>query len=231
MKKESLISPFGKQSIPRSEIQVILVDPRRLFRQGLIALFTSEPGILVAGDAGDGLLAIELIEAVKPDVVVLNLNLPGLSGLSITTRARKLSPPPEVVILTGEHNETQMREVFRAGARAYLLQDCDFKELVFAIRKASMGDYYLSGPAGHEMVLQYVHPTEERKKSGQILTKRERELARLLAEGCSTKEAADCLRISVKTAETHRASVMKKLSAKNVTDIVRYCIRNKTIDP
>lgn len=185
----------------------------------------------MAGDAGDGLSAIDLIETAKPDVVVLNLNLPGLDGLSVSTRVRKLNPPPEIVILTSEHNETRMREVFRAGARAYLLQDCDFRELVFAIRKAFRGDYYLSGPAGQEMVLQYVHPADEKKKSGQLLTKRELELARLLAEGCSTKEAADCLRISVKTAETHRASVMKKLSAKNVTDIVRYCIRNKAIDP
>lgn len=210
---------------------MILVDQRRLFRQGLIALFTSEPGILVAGDAGDGLSAIDLIETVKPDVVVLNLNLPGLDGLSVATRVRKLNPPPEIVILTSEHNETRMREVFRAGARAYLLQDCDFKELVFAIRKTFRGDYYLSGPAGQEMVLQYVHPTDEKKKSDHILTKRELELTRLLAEGYSTKEAADCLSISVKTAETHRASIMKKLSAKNVTDIVRYCIRNKIINP
>jgi DNA-binding NarL/FixJ family response regulator len=124
-----------------------------------------------------------------------------------------------------------MRESFAVGGRAYLLQNCDFKELIFAIRKVADGDYYLTGPAGHDMVMGYINPpaVENGLTSGP-LTRRERELCRLLADGYSTKEAADRLSISAKTADVHRASIMKKLRAKNVTDIVKYCIRNKIIE-
>ena len=102
---------------------------------------------------------------------------------------------------------------------------------MFAIRKVAGGDYYLTGPAGREMVFEYVSLGEEEGGSDGLLTRRELELSRLLADGYSTKEAASRLSISVKTAEAHRSSVMKKLNAKNVTDIVKYCIRNNIIDP
>lgn len=210
---------------------MIIVDDRKLIRQGLIALFTSEPGILIVGDGADGLDAVKLVESKKPDVVVLNIRLPKLDGVSAARRINKLIPKPEFVFLTGRHNEINMREAFRAGARAYLLQNCDFKELVFAIRKASVGDYYLSGPAGHEMVLEFLSPGDEGPRVPGVLTAREKELAALLAEGYSTKEAADMLDISVKTAETHRSAIMRKIKAKNVTDIVKYCIRNDLIEP
>jgi DNA-binding NarL/FixJ family response regulator len=210
---------------------VVIIDDRKLIRQGLIALFTSEPGILIVGDGADGLDAVKLVESKRPDVVVLNIRLPKLDGVSAARRINKLIPKPEFIFLTGCHNEIKMREAFRAGARAYLLQNCDFKELVFAIRKASVGDYYLSGPAGHEMVLEFLNPGEEGSKIPGILTARESELAALLAGGYSTKEAADMLDISVKTAETHRSTIMRKIKAKNVTDIVKYCIRNDLIEP
>jgi DNA-binding NarL/FixJ family response regulator len=213
------------------EIRVVIADERKLFRQGLIALFTTELGMLVAGDTGDGAEAVELVAKSKPDVVILNINMPTLDGISAGIRIRKLSPPPDIVFLANSHNESLMREAFTIGGRAYLLQTCDFKELVFAIRKVAMGDYYLTGPAGHDMVMEYINPTPiEAEVSQGSITRREKELCRLLADGFSTKEAADRLKISVKTAETHRASIMKKLRAKNVTDIVKYCIRNKIID-
>jgi DNA-binding NarL/FixJ family response regulator len=197
----------------------------------LIALFATETGILVAGETADGLSAVELAESKKPDVVVLNVNLPGLDGLNAGRKIQRQTSPPELVFLSTRHNEGQMREAFRVGGRAWLLQDCDFRELVFAIRKAAVGDYYLSGPAGHEIIQGYVNPDEAFEQVGGTMTRRETELARLLAEGYSTKEAAARLHISAKTAETHRAAIMKKLQAKNVTDIVKYCIRNRLIEP
>ena len=209
---------------------MVIIDDRKLFRQGLMALFTTEPGILVVGDGADGLAAVELAETKKPDVVVLNVRLPKMDGISAARRINKLVPSPEFVFLSSHHNETLMREAFKVGARAYLLHNCDFKELVFAIRKAAVGDFYLSGPAGHEMIMEFLNPPEEGQKSGSILTNREKELARLLADGYSTKEAAYMLDISVKTAETHRSAIMRKLRAKNVTDIVKYCIRNSLIE-
>jgi len=197
----------------------------------MISLFATQLGILVVGDAGDGLQAVDLIHKKKPHVVVLNMNLPGLEGAGVARRVRQMSRPPNLIFLTLHHNEPMMREVFTMGAKSYLLQDCDFKELVFAVRKVARGDYYLTGPAGRELVYEYVTPGEKSGEISTLMTRREKELARLLADGYSTKEAAGRLNISVKTAETHRASIMKKLNAKNVTDIVKYCIRNKIIDP
>jgi DNA-binding NarL/FixJ family response regulator len=223
---------FGIQPTHLREIKVVIADERKLLRQGLIALFTTELGILVAGDTGDGFEAVELVAKNKPDVVVMNINLPTLDGIGAATRMRRLTPSPEFVFLATQHNESLMRESFAVGGRSYLLQNCDFKELAFAIRKVASGDYYLTGPAGHEMVMGYIHPpsADSDRLEAQI-TRREMELCRLLADGYSTKEAADRLKISVKTAETHRASIMKKLRAKNVTDIVKYCIRHKIVEP
>jgi DNA-binding NarL/FixJ family response regulator len=213
------------------EIRLFIADERKLIRQGLIALFTTELGMLVAGDSGDGIEAVELVSKNKPDVVVMNINLPSLDGIGAAMRMRKLNPCPEIVFLATQHNEPLMREAFAVGARSYLLQSCDFKELIFAIRKVAVGDYYLTGPAGHDMVMGYINPSAaDTKPTEGPFTRRERELCRLLADGFSTKESADRLSISVKTAEVHRASIMKKLRAKNVTDIVKYCIRNKIID-
>jgi DNA-binding NarL/FixJ family response regulator len=214
-----------------SEIRVLLADERKLFRQGLICLFTKELGILVAGDTGDGLEAEKMVQKKKPDVLVLNVRLPSLDGISIAQRISKLSDPPRIVFLSERHNEMHMREALHAGAQAYLLQDCDFKELVFAIRKVATGDYYLTGPAGRQLVMEYVSPGEGGADAPGLMTRRELEICRLLSDGYSTKEVADRLNISVKTAETHRATIMKKLHAKNVTDIVKYCIRNKIIEP
>lgn len=223
------IASLGKQPSPLSEIRVLIADERKLFRQGLIALFATELGILVAGDTGDGLDALNQAVQKKPDVLLLNLDMPGMDGIGIGNRLRKSAPKTRIVFLGLSHNEPLMREAFKTGARAYLLQTCDFKELVFAIRKVAGGEYYLTGPAGRELVMEYLTALKGQARKSGGLSPRETELCKLLAEGYSTKEAAARLHISLKTAETHRASVMKKLSAKNVTDIVKYCIRNKII--
>jgi DNA-binding NarL/FixJ family response regulator len=221
---------LGIQPAHLNEIRIVIADERKIFRQGLLALFSTEINILVVGDCGDGNEAVELVSKNKPDVVVLNLNLPTLDGVSAAMRMRKLPQCPDFVFLANRHNEVLMREAFTVGARASLLQNCDFKELVFAIRKVAAGDYYLTGPAGHEMVMEFIdHPSDPGNSEG-LLTRREKEICRLLADGYSTKETAQRLDISIKTAETHRASIMKKLRAKNVTDIVKYCIRNNIID-
>ncbi len=132
--------------------------------------------------------------------------------------------------MSNSHSEPLMREAFALGGRAYLLQNCDFREIVFAIKKASSGDFYLTGPAGREMVDEYLNPsTNESGEERSKISRREKELAVLLTDGYSTKEAAGYLNISIKTAENHRAAIMKKIRAKNVTDIVKYCIRNNLI--
>ncbi|MBD3402396.1 response regulator [candidate division GN15 bacterium] len=212
-------------------ISVLVIDEQTLLRQGLLAMFANEPGIEIVGEGVDGADAIEKAATLRPAVVILSLTLPRMDSISTIRRIRSATPCPEVLATAGIHNETTMREAFEAGARAYLLKQCDFSELSFAVTKVAKGEFYLSGPGGSDVIAEYVRPVLEAQRPGGIMTVREREIAKLLADGYSTKEAAEVLNISPKTAETHRAAIMKKLGAKNVTDIVRYCIRNHLIEP
>jgi DNA-binding NarL/FixJ family response regulator len=212
-------------------VSLLIADGQRLLREGLTNLFRSDPEFTVVAEASDGQEAYEKVGDCNPDVALLDISLPVIDGIGVTRRIREFYPRTEVVFLATNHNEDRVREAFEAGGRGYLLKQCSYEELSFAVRKAAMGDYYLSGPVSHDMVAEYVKPLLNAQKPGGLVTKRERELARLLADGYSTKEAADVLNISPKTAEAHRASIMKKLNARNVTDIVKYCIRNQIIEP
>jgi len=212
-------------------IRVFVVDDQSLFRKGLIALFRDEVDFEIVGEAEDGIAAIEQTPVLNPDVVIMNVSLPVMDGIAAARRIRSLHSRVEIVFLASSHNEDQIRQAFEAGCRGFLLKNCDFSELTFAVKKAAQGDYYISGPASEDLVAEYVKPLLRSQRPGGQMTPRERELARLLADGYSTKEAAEVLNISPKTAETHRASIMKKLSARNVTDIVKYCIRNHIIEP
>ena len=214
----------------KPRITLLLAIEMELLRKGLVAQLEPIPDIVVVGDVSDGMSAVDQTANLSPDVVLCEVVLPVLDGISACRRIRSYNPATEVLFLSSLQNEEQMREAFEAGARGYLLKTCDFEELVFAIKKASRGDYYLSGPVSQEMVSEYVKPLLEKQRPGGIMTQRERELAKLLADGYSTKEAADILSISPKTAETHRSAIMKKLNARNVTDIVKYCIRNHLIE-
>jgi len=231
--EKSAIWPYFRtlDMIVQKRIRLLLAVELELFRKGLASLIADDDDLVVVGEVGDGKEAVERVPDVSPDVVVTEVVLPVLDGISACRRIRSLHPATEVLFLTSMQNEDQMRQAFEAGARGYLLRSCSFEELVFAIKKAARGDYYLSGPAGQEMVAEYVKPLLQNQRPGGVMTQRERELARLLSDGYSSKEAADILDISPKTAETHRASIMKKLNARNVTDIVKYCIRNRLIEP
>jgi DNA-binding NarL/FixJ family response regulator len=211
-------------------IRVLVADDHAIVRQGLARLLDSLDGLEVVGEASDGAEAVEKVLNLDPDVIVLDIVMPGVDGIEAARRIRREHPRTEIVILTAHRSETYQRQAFEAGARGYLLKDCDLDHLSESIRHAAHGDYYVSGPAGRDLVHEYVKPLIRSQKPGGIVTPREREIACLLADGYSTKEAAGVLNISVRTAETHRASIMKKLDARNVADIVKYCIRNQLID-
>lgn len=213
------------------KIKLLIVDDHRIFRQGLRSLFQSEEQIEVVGEAANGAEAVEKASVLNPDVVLLDIMMPVMDGISAARRIRSLNLNIESVMLTMYRSETYQREAFAAGARGYLLKDCDFEEVVQAVKHASRGDYYLSGLSGKDLVAEYIQPLIRAKNSGGVITRREKETARLLADGYSTKETAKALCISPKTVETHRASLMKKLDARNVADIVKYCVRNHIIEP
>ena len=211
-------------------ICVLIADGQKLFRNGLAVLLETSPEITVVGTSADGTDALDKTFSMTPDVVVIDNILPVMNGASVSRRIREMQARTEVLFLTAVHTEEAVREAFESGGRGLLLKDCDLEELVFAIKKAAHGDYYISGVIGPDMVDTYVKAHLNTQSAGGLMTPREQEIARLLADGYSTKEVADILNISPKTAETHRASIMKKLKAKNVTDIVKYCIRNRIIE-
>lgn len=212
-------------------ISIVIADEQVMFRQGLTALFAEDRDTRVVGEAEDGIAAVDMAATQRPNVIILSSTLPKLEGVAAAQRIHELPPGVETVLLATNHNETQMREAFESGVRAYLLRQADFQELKFAVKKAAIGEFYLSGPGGQDVISEYIQPVIDAQRPGGLMTQRERQIAKLLADGYSTKEAAEILNISPKTAETHRASIMKKLAAKNVTDIVKYCIRNHLIEP
>ncbi len=210
-------------------LRLMFADSHLLFRQGLKALFEARPEFEVVGDVGTGKEAIDQVPVLRPDVLLIEIVMPVMTGIEAARWLRDKHPSTEIVVLTAHHNETYQRQVFEAGVRGYLLKECAIEDLVVAIRHAARGDYFLAGAAGRDMVEEYVKPAIGRTKPGGVMTQRERELAILLADGYSTKEAAAVLNISAKTAETHRAAIMRKLGARNVADIVKYCIRNRLV--
>lgn len=215
----------------RLPIRLLIVDDQTLFRQGLSALFEAEPDIEVLAQLCNGAEALSSALTLGPDVIVMNIMMPVMDGLVAARRIKKANPKIEILFVASNFHEDNVRDGFEAGGRGYLLKGCDFQELLFAVKKAAHGDYYISGAVGPDLVSVYVNNHLKSQRPGGLMTPREKELARLLADGYSTKEAAEVLSISPKTAETHRASIMRKLKAKNVTDIVRYCIRNHIIEP
>lgn len=212
------------------DIRLAIADDHHLFRAALAQYLGSQNGFQIVGEAANGKEAVDLVLERDPDVILLDIVMPVLDGIQAAREIRRVHPRTEIVIITGHHNEAYQREAFEAGARGYLFKDCSPHNLMDAIRAASLGDYYLAGEAGKDLVAEYVKPLVRQQKPGGLITPREREIACLLADGYSTKEAAAVLNISVKTAETHRASLMRKLGARNLADVVKYCIRNQLIE-
>jgi DNA-binding NarL/FixJ family response regulator len=202
-------------------VRVLVADDHRLFRQGIVALLERNGQVEVAGEASNGTEAVERVLVLKPDVILLDIVMPGMDGIEAARRIGQSPSQTQIVFLTDHHNEAYLRQAFDAGGRAYLHKDCSLDDVIKAIHHAARGQ---------DLVVDYVNAVVKRQKPGGIMTRREREIAVLLADGYSTKEAAAVLDISARTAEAHRASILRKLDARNVADIVKYCIRNHLID-
>ena len=206
-------------------IRVFLVDGQQLVRQAVAQGLASSGPFEVVGQAGTEQEAMAQVPALDPDVAVVELSRSTPGGLELVRWLRAHRPRTEVVVLAAAPTEGQPRAAFGAGARGFVPKEAAFDQLVDAIRCAVRGDFFLAG-AGRDEVAEYVSPWVEQQPAGGHITPRERELAVLLADGYSSKEAAAVLNISVRTADTHRASLMRKLGARNLADVVKYCIRN-----
>ena len=212
-------------------LRILIVDDHAVVRRGVRALLESQREWEVSGEAATGREAVELARKLQPDVVVMDLSLPELNGLEATRQILKESPRSEVLVLTMHHSEELARNVLQAGARGYVLKSDADQQLIAAVQSLQQHKPFLT-PRVTEFVLdEYVRRIDDDPVPGVVITPREREVIQLLAEGRSNKEAASHLSLSVKTIEAHRANIMRKLRLHSVTDLVRYAIRNKLVQP
>jgi DNA-binding NarL/FixJ family response regulator len=215
-------------------LRLLVVDDHAVVRRGVRALLESQPGWDICGEAADGQEAIRKAAELKPDIVVLDISLPGLNGLEATSRILKESPASEVLILTMHHSEDLAQQVIKAGARGYVLKSDADQNLVAAVEKLSQHQTFFTSRVA-EFVL-YTDGKGDNPRQGvedpsRRMTSRERQIVQLVAEARSTKQVASQLGISVKTVEAHRTNIMRKLRLHSVSELVRYAIRNGIVQP
>jgi DNA-binding NarL/FixJ family response regulator len=209
---------------------IVLADDHRIVREGLSALLKAEPDFSIIGEVGDGLAALELIKKSHPDVVVLDLMMPGLNGLEVARQISKQMPQVRIVILSMYDDEGFVLEALANGVSAYVLKDAGSADLVRAVREVAAGHHYLSPPLSDRAIDAY----QQIARAGAVdkyetLTTREREVLHLSVEGHTNSEIATRLGISVRTAETHRSRLMHKLGIHTQVDLIRYAIRRGII--
>lgn len=206
-------------------VRVLLADDHTLVRAGLRKLLESMPQIEVVGEAADGLALLALTEQLQPNLVLMDIAMPGLNGLDATARLVKAWPNIRILILSMHQNEEYVRQALRNGAAAYLLKDCAPLELELAVKAVLRGETYLSPAVSKGVVSDYVQRLRDDAVPGAALTPRQREVLQLIAEGRSTKEIARRLDLAVKTVESHRSQLMKQLDIHEVAGLVRYAMR------
>ncbi len=209
-------------------IRVLIVDDHAILREALRGLLETVPEIEVVGDAANGREALDLCDRLQPDVVLMDMVMPGLNGLEATRQLRRRHPKTKVLILTGYMEDEQIVAALRAGASGYVVKRSDKEELLLGIQAVHRGNTYFSssisdGDAINQYLWQAKRP--EPKTGYDLLTSREREVLQLIAEGYSNQRIAQELFISVKTVEAHKAHIMTKLHAQNRTDLIRYAIK------
>jgi len=209
--------------------RIMLADDHEVVRQGLRRLLESQPGWEICGEASNGREAVELAKRLRPDVVVLDFSMPGLNGTEAAREILKQLPRTEVLILTVHSSEPFVQGALEAGARGYVLKSDAGRDLVSGVHALIAHKAFLS-PGISGMVLDRYMRSAEEETPRSLITSREREILKLLAEGKSNKEVAGVLDISVKTVEAHRANIMHKLNLTSLSDLVRYAVRNAIVE-
>ncbi len=217
-------------------LRILVADDHEVARSGIRSLLESHAGWEVCAEAKDGRDAVELAATTKPDVVLLDIGMPNLNGLEAARQISSLAPGVAILILTMHDSDNMVREVLRAGARGFLLKSDAGRDLVAAVEALQRQRTFFTTRVS-QMVLDGFLDRERRGEAGEtetndaadLLTAREREVIQLLAEGRTSKEVAVMLNLSVKTAETHRTNLMRKLGLHSVADLTRYAVRNRIV--
>lgn len=214
-------------------MRVLVADDHEIVRRGLCSLIEGQPGWKVAAEAADGREAVEKTRELKPDLTVMDISMPSMNGLEATRQIMKDRPESKVLVLTVHDSDPLIREVLDAGARGYVLKADAGRDLVAALEALRRNKTFFTAKVAQTVLDGYLRrdfePAEVNTRKGR-LTPRQREIVQLLAEGASSKEVAVALGISVKTAETHRANIMRRLDCHSVSELVRYAIRNHIIE-
>ena len=212
-------------------IRVLLAEDHGIVREGLRSLLSATPDIQVIGEAEDGRQAVDMTEKLRPDVVVTDITMPGLNGLEATRRIRERHPGVQVVVLSMHADDEYLFQALGAGASGYLLKQSAGVELVDGIRTVHRGETYLSPSVATRVLEEFVRRGQElaEEDSYDTLTNRERDVLQQVAEGYTSREIAELLRVSVKTVETHRAHLTEKLGIRGTAGLTQYAVRKGVI--
>jgi DNA-binding NarL/FixJ family response regulator len=216
-------------------LRLLLADDHEIVRKGLRALLEAEPGWQVAAEAADGRDAVEKAQQIKPDIAILDISMPSLNGLEATRQIVKGISQTKVLVLTMHDSDPLIQQVLEAGARGYLLKSDAARDLVAAVDALRLNKTFFTPKVARLVLEGYLDKSPKESSSPEggsssSLTDRQREIVQLLAEGKSSKEVASALGLTIKTAETHRANIMRRLDCHSVTALVRYAIRNHIIE-
>ena len=209
-----------------SVLRILIADDHEVARKGIRALLEDHVGWEVCGEARDGREAVESASRLKPDVLLLDVGMPNLNGLDAARQILAMTPEARILILTVHDSEQVVREVLAAGARGFLLKSDACRDLVAAVEALQHRRTFFTPKVAQMMLDGYLRPQESDASEKCVLTPREREVIQLVAEGKTTKEVATALNLSVKTAETHRTNLMRKLDLHSVADLTLYAVRN-----
>jgi DNA-binding NarL/FixJ family response regulator len=226
-KKSSAAFDYTLRSGVLSVLRILIADDHEVARKGIRSLLENHPGWEICGEARDGREAVIGAGKLKPDVLLLDIGMPNLNGLDAARQILATTPDARILILTIHDSEQVVREVLAAGARGFLLKSDAGRDLLAAVEALQHGRTFFTSKVAQMMLDGYLRPHTENETPNQcILTPREREVIQLVAEGKTTKEIATTLSLSVKTAETHRTNLMRKLDLHSVADLTLYAVRN-----
>ncbi len=215
-----------------AKTRIVIADDHSIVREGVRMILATQRDFDVVGEAGSGEEALDLIETLRPDVVVMDISMPGIGGIEATAQVKQRHPSINVLALTMHEDESYVFRLLRAGASGYVLKRAAATDLVAAVRAASRGEAFLYPSVARDVIADYLRRVEagEEKERYDGLTSREREILTLIAQGLSNQEIAKNLYISIKTVQTHRAHILEKLGLHDRTELVRYAIRKGLIE-
>jgi DNA-binding NarL/FixJ family response regulator len=213
-----------------NNVRILIADDHELIRRGLVSALAERPEWSIVAEAADGRQACELAASLTPDIAVLDLTMPELNGLDATRQIRSSTPKTRILIVTAHESEQLIRDVLDAGAMGYVLKSDAGRVLVQAIEALLDERPFFTSKVARFVLEGYLRSGEDSTQAAVALSPRERQIVQLLAEGSNNKEVARALHLSVKTVETHRSNIMRKMEFGSLADLVRYAIRNKIVD-